>query len=219
MVAEVGKEQITVRQVQGLMQNVMRSRRFPPEMVQHYVPQLIDQMITERAVAFQAESMGFRVSDEDVANAIRSMLPQMLRGGEFDRNVYRALSAAAGSDRIGIRTEYRTNLLLLKLQNIALEGAIVTPGEVEASITARTTRSSRIRRLDSERCPSQVTVTAEEIKTYYDQNKPNSLLRERRSFHLLIADEAKIGAGVDVPEAICEPCTARTSIASVHRRV
>ena len=57
-------------------------------MVQHYVPQLIDQMITERAVAYQAERMGFRVSDEDVANAIRSMLPQMIGGDEFDRNVY-----------------------------------------------------------------------------------------------------------------------------------
>src|SRR4051795_159898 len=58
VVAEVGKEQITVRQVQALMQNVMRSRRVPPEMVQHYVPQLIDQMVTERAVAYQAERMG-----------------------------------------------------------------------------------------------------------------------------------------------------------------
>ena len=88
VVAEVGKDQITVRQVQSVMQNVVRSRRVPQEMIPHYVPQLIDQMITERAVAFQAERMGFRVSDEEVANAIRSMLPQMLGSGEFDRNLY-----------------------------------------------------------------------------------------------------------------------------------
>src|SRR5688500_17729448 len=59
VVAEVGKEQITVRQVQALMQNVLRSRRVPPEMIQHYVPQVIDQMITERAIAYQAKRMGF----------------------------------------------------------------------------------------------------------------------------------------------------------------
>jgi hypothetical protein len=88
IVAEVGKDQITVRQVQSVMQNVVRSRRVPQEMIPHYVPQLIDQMITERAVAFQAERMGFRVSDEEVANAIRSMLPQMIGGGEFDRVAY-----------------------------------------------------------------------------------------------------------------------------------
>ena len=65
VVAEIGREQVTVRQVQALMQNLIRSRRVPPEMVPHYVPQLIDQMITERAVAFQAERMGFRVTDEE----------------------------------------------------------------------------------------------------------------------------------------------------------
>src|SRR5690606_7989601 len=88
IVAEVGKEQITIRQVQNLMQNVVRNRQVPPEMVPHYIPQLIDQMIAERAVAYQAERMGFRVTDEDVATAIRSMLPQMLGTGEFDRQAY-----------------------------------------------------------------------------------------------------------------------------------
>jgi hypothetical protein len=38
VVAEVGREKITVPQVQALMQNLIRSRRVPPEMVQHYVP-------------------------------------------------------------------------------------------------------------------------------------------------------------------------------------
>ena len=99
IVAEVGKDQITVRQVQSIMQNVVRSRRVPQEMIPHYVPQLIDQMITERAIAFQAARMGFRVSDEEVANAIRSMLPQMIGGGEFDTESVHALLAAAGPHR------------------------------------------------------------------------------------------------------------------------
>ncbi len=58
VVAEVGKDQITVRQVQSVMQNVVRSRRVPQEMIPHYVPQLIDQMITERAVALSGRSDG-----------------------------------------------------------------------------------------------------------------------------------------------------------------
>lgn len=202
VVAEVGKEQITVRQVQGLMQNVVRSRRVPPEMVQHYVPQLIDQMITERAVAFQAERMGFRVSDEDVANAIRSMLPQMLGGNEFDRNVYARYLQQQGLTVPEFEQNIRTNLLLLKLQNIALEGAIVTPGEVEAEYHRKNDKV----KVDyvawtPKDVRSQVTVTPEEIKKYYDQNKHEFLTQERRSYHLLIADEAKIGASVEVPES------------------
>ena len=130
VVAEVGREKITVPQVQALMQNLIRSRRVPPEMVQHYVPQLIDQMITERAVAYQAERMGFRVTDADVANAIRSMLPQMA-GPNFDRAAYIGYLQQQGLTVDEFEHNIRTNLLLLKLQNIALEGAIVTPSEVE----------------------------------------------------------------------------------------
>ena len=127
VVAEVGKEQITTRQVQTLMQNVMKTRRLPPEMVPHYVPMLIDQMITERAVAYQAERMGFHVSDADVANAIRSMLPQMLGGAEFDPKLYTAYLQQQGLSVSEFERNIKNNLYLLKLQNIALEGAIVTP--------------------------------------------------------------------------------------------
>jgi peptidyl-prolyl cis-trans isomerase D len=59
VVAEIGKDQLTIRQVQQQIQNMVRNKTVPQEMVQHYVPQLIDQMITERAVAYQAERMGF----------------------------------------------------------------------------------------------------------------------------------------------------------------
>jgi peptidyl-prolyl cis-trans isomerase D len=201
IVAEVGKDQITVRQVQLIMQNVVRSKRVPQEMIQHYVPQLIDQMITERAVAFQAERMGFRVSDEEVANAIRSMLPQMLGSGEFDRNLYTRYLQQQGLSVDEFERNIRTNLLLLRLQNIALEGAIVTPTEVEqeyhhkndkvkVEYVAWTPKDIR----------SEATVSPEEIQAFYNQNKTMYMSPERRSFHLLIADEAKIGATVQTNE-------------------
>ena len=202
VVAEVGKEQITTRQVQALMQNVMKTRRLPPEMVPHYVPMLIDQMITERAVAYQAERMGFHVSDEDVANAIRSMLPQMLGGAEFDPKLYTAYLQQQGLSVSEFERNIKNNLYLLKLQNIALEGAIVTPPEVlgeyhrkndkvKVDYVAWTPKDLR----------SQVSVTPEEIKTFYEQNRSVYMTPEKRSFHLLIADEAKIGASVEVNEA------------------
>ena len=96
VVAEIGKEQLTIRQVQQQLQNLTRNRQIPQEMVQHYVPQLIDQMITERAVAYQAERMGFRITEEDVARAIRSMLTQLFPTGEFDKAVYSRFLAQQG---------------------------------------------------------------------------------------------------------------------------
>ena len=202
VVAEVDNEQITTRQVQALIQNVLRSKRVPQEMIQHYVPQIIDQMITERAIAFQAKRMGFRVSDDDVANAIRSMLPQMLGPGEFNPALYAQYLQQQGLTVNEFEKNIRTNLMLLKLQNLALEGTIVTPQEVEqeyhrkndkvkVDYVAWTPKDLR----------SQVNVTSDEIQTFFNQNKSEFRTPERRSFHLLVADEAKIGASIEASEA------------------
>ncbi len=201
VVAEVDNEQITTRQVQALIQNVLRSKRVPQEMIQHYVPQIIDQMITERAIAFQAKRMGFRVSDDDVANAIRSMLPQMLGPGEFNPALYAQYLQQQGLTVNEFEKNIRTNLMLLKLQNLALEGTIVTPQEVEqeyhrkndkvkVDYVAWTPKDLR----------SQVNVTPDEIQTFFSQNKSEFRTPERRSFHLLVADEAKIGATIEASE-------------------
>ena len=201
IVAEVGKDQITVRQVQSVMQNVVRSRRVPQEMIPHYVPQLIDQMITERAVAYQAGRMGFRVSDEEVANAIRSMLPQMLGGAEFDRNLYTRYLQQQGLSVDEFERNIRTNLLLLRLQNIALEGAIVTPAEVEQEYHRKNDKVKvQYVSWTPKDIRSQVSVTPEEVQAFYNQNKSMYMTPERRSFDLLIADEAKIGSAVQPNE-------------------
>ena len=201
VVAEVGKQQITVREVQALMQNLIRSRRVPPEMVQHYVPQLIDQMITERAVAFQAERMGFRVSDADVANAIRSMLPQMA-GPNFDRASYVAYLQQQGLTVEEFERNIRSNLMLLKLQNIALEGAIVTPSEVETEFHRKNDKVKVDYVIWSPKdMRSEVTVTPAEIETFYQKNRAQFTTPEKRSYHLLIADEARIGGAMEVSES------------------
>ena len=56
--AEIADESITVRDVQMTLQAAMREKQFPPEMIQVYIPQLIDQMIAERAQAYQAARRG-----------------------------------------------------------------------------------------------------------------------------------------------------------------
>src|SRR4051812_31051901 len=83
VVADVGKEPLTLYEVQRVIQSSVRGRSVPPEMIPHMVPQIIDQMITERALEYEARRLGFRVSEADTANAIRTMLPSMFQDGKF----------------------------------------------------------------------------------------------------------------------------------------
>src|SRR6476659_5326425 len=98
VVAEVGKDAITIRQVQNELQSLMRNRQIPSEMLSVYAPQYIDQMILERAVSYQAGRMGFEVSDAELANTIREkILPRFFNNGQLvDKNAYESFLAERG---------------------------------------------------------------------------------------------------------------------------
>ncbi len=98
VVAEIGKDPITIRQVQNELQALVRNRQVPAEMLQVYAPQFIDQMIMERAVSYQAARMGYEVSDAELANTIRDrILPRFFNNGQLiDKNAYESFLAERG---------------------------------------------------------------------------------------------------------------------------
>ena len=67
VVAEIGDDAVTVREVNQQVQNAIRNKTIPRELIQIYVPQMIDEMITQRALVYKAQQMGFRVTEEDIA--------------------------------------------------------------------------------------------------------------------------------------------------------
>ena len=94
IVAQIGKETITMRDAQLAIQGVLKGRSVPPELVSLYVPQIIDQMITERTLAYEAKQLGLKVSDEDTFNVIRINMPQLFPDGKFvGRDTYAAMLA------------------------------------------------------------------------------------------------------------------------------
>lgn len=201
VVAEVGKEPIYAREVQVQLRGMIKNRNLPPEMIDLYVPQLVDQMISERALAYQAKKMGFEVTESEQANAIRSILAQLFPNGTFDRAVYERFLSDQGYTIAQFEENIRKNLLLLKLRNIALEGVVVTPEEVAAEYHRRNDKVAvDYVAIDSSKYKSQVSVTPQEEMDYFNLHRPNFTTNEKRSMELLIADEAKIGSAINVSD-------------------
>ncbi|MEO8127135.1 MAG: peptidyl-prolyl cis-trans isomerase [Bryobacteraceae bacterium] len=202
VVAEIGKESLTVREVQTTLQGMMRNKSIPPEMVQLYVPQLVDQMINERALAYQAKRMGFEVTDAETANAIRSVLTQLFPTGEFNKDIYERFLSDQGLTVNEFENNIAKNLLVLKLRNIALEGVVVSPQEVASEYHRRNDKIKlEYVMFDPAKVKSQVTTTPQEEQEYYSKNKGRFMTNEKRSFDVLTADEAKVAASIELPEA------------------
>src|ERR1044072_83702 len=54
-VAEIGKEKIMLPEVQKTIQMALRGQQLPAEFVPHYIPQIIQTMISERALIYEAK--------------------------------------------------------------------------------------------------------------------------------------------------------------------
>src|SRR5215470_16950743 len=75
VLAEVGGQPITLPEVQRMIQNSVRGRQLPPDILPNFIPQMVDNLITERALAYEAQRLGFQVTDAQLADAIRQQVP------------------------------------------------------------------------------------------------------------------------------------------------
>jgi peptidyl-prolyl cis-trans isomerase D len=203
IVAVIGKDAITTRDVQTELQALLRNQQIPADLLPVYAPQYIDQMITERAVAYEARRLGFTVPDSELAATIRSLLPRFFNNGQLiDKAAYAQFLEQQGLTIPEFEANLRKQLLLKRLQDLALEGIIVTPAEAEQAYKAKN-ESIRVELISfkPEDLKSQVQISPDEIRAYYNNNKEEFREPEKRNIVLLVADEAKIGASIEVPEA------------------
>src|SRR5437764_259302 len=132
VVAEVGKEKILMPEVQKMIQMALRGQQLPPEFVPHYVPQIIQNMVSERAMIYEAKRLGFEVSDNDLASGIRAVMPALFPEGKFlGKDAYANYLAQQNMSIEEFETNMARQLMLTRLRQVVLEGTVVSPQEID----------------------------------------------------------------------------------------
>lgn len=202
VLAEVGPFTVTVEDVRRNIDDLLRQQRLTAGLVQAYLPQLIDQAIEERAVAYMARDLGNKITDQELANAIQSSMPMLFQGGQFNKEQYQAALGQMGMTVAKFETDLRTNQLLKRLSDLALEGIVVPPADVEREFKRRNARMKiEYVTLQSEKFKDQVTASDADLTGLFNGNRSAYRIPEKRSFNVLIADEARLGESVQVPDA------------------
>lgn len=199
IVAEIGSDTITVRQVEQGIRNVIQGRQVSPEVVSAIVPQLVEQTITDRAMAYEAKRLGFQVSDAQLANVIRSN-PQLANATPQQYQAY--LEQAYGQSAPEYEGNLRLGLLSENIMKIAIEGAFVSPAEVEAEYRRRNEMAKvEYISFDPAKLGDSVKPTTEELKSYFEKNKSFFPSPETRQVELLVADPVKVGESIQIPDS------------------
>ena len=203
VVAQVGKEQITLPDVQRLIQNNLRSRQLPPEILPNLIPQMIQDLVTEHALAYEAERLGFQVTDSEVREAIRQSIPSLFPDGNFvGKDTYAAMLAQQNLSIQDFETDLRRQILITRLRNIALEGLIVSPAEIEKAFKEKNDKVKlQYVKLTTEKYKNELEPTVAEEQAYYNANKMAYQRPERKNLILLVADQSKLAQGITTPDA------------------
>lgn len=203
IVAQVGKETITVPEVQQTVQASLRGRSLPPELMPHYVPQVIESMITDRALAYEAKRLGLQVTDQQVADAIRSLLPSLFPDGKFaGTDAYAALLAQQNMTIEQFESTLKRQLLVTRLRDIALEGTVVSPLEIEQEFRHRNDKAKiEYVKIPADKLRSEVQVTPQEMENYYNASKAAFQVPETKTLGILIVDQEKVAQSITPTDA------------------
>jgi peptidyl-prolyl cis-trans isomerase D len=203
VVAEIGGEKLLVSEVQRNISAQMRNKAFPANMASIFAPQITDQMISEYAMAYQAQRMGFQVTEADLVAAIREILPQLFDGDNFaGQQAYAAVLAQQQMSIPQFENTLRKQLLIEKVQTLAVEALVISNQEAEAEFHRRRDKVKiDYIAIDPVALQSQAVVTPEEVKTYFDQNRGSFQIPPKRSLAILLIDEDRLAQSITVPEA------------------
>ena len=203
LVAQVGKEDLTAQQVARVVQNMTRSRQMPPELLSIYVPQIIQQMISERAMAYEATRLGLRISSEEAENAILdSFPPDFIKNGKVDGATLAGVLQQQGVTMADLKIDTSRQLLVNRLRQIVGDGVVISSSEVEKEFRHRNDKIKiQYALLTPEKYHAEGEASDAETLAYYNGNKATFRAPEKRSLAIIVLDPLKISASIQASDA------------------
>lgn len=203
ILADIGNVKVTLAETQAQVDRLVKAGRMPPDALDTYLPQFVDQMIQERAVANAFEEMGIKVTDEEVLIGLMSVYPQFFQNGKLTAKDQ--LEQQLASQNLTLQDGIdgmRQTLLLRKVQNITSTGVVVTPQELDQAL-AQSHEKAQIAYIafPPAKFRDQAKPTPEELRQSFEKERALYTVPAKRSFQVVVADQVKVEASLSISDA------------------
>src|SRR5918993_3162137 len=158
---------------------------------------VLDDMINEQVASSEAERMGIRVSDEEVAQAIMA-IPEFTEQGQFigERRYRELLQSVTPPLTVNdFEDGMRRGPLITKLRNALPDWMAVSDREIESEYRERNEQvKMQVVALTADRFRDQVTVSDADVASWFEGHKAEYRVGEQRKvkYLLLDAQQAKL---------------------------
>jgi peptidyl-prolyl cis-trans isomerase D len=202
VLADIGNTKLTAQEVVTAMQSIIQRGQLPPEMIDVYVPQIVDEMVQQRAIAYEFSRLGLTISDDEVLVGLQSVNPQYFKDGVLiSKDEYEQRLAAQGMTLQDGVDDMRRQLLLVKVKNIVYSSILVPNKEVEDEYRRQKERATiEYIAFASAKFQSDVKPTDQELHAMFEGHHAEYFTPEKRSFQVVIVDQAKLEQTMVIPD-------------------
>lgn len=203
IVAKIGSTEITEAEARRSIQTQTRGQKIPTEIVPNYVPQMIETMVNDRAMEYEAHKLGMEVSDQDVADYLRQNFPGLFQDGKFvGTDAYAGMLAQQGITIDEFEADLKRTMLIGKLREVAIEGSVVTPAEVEKEYRRKNDQVQlQYVKVTQDKFKKEAEPSAEEMQQYFKTNAARYQDPETKNLVVLVADGARIEQSLNPTDA------------------
>jgi peptidyl-prolyl cis-trans isomerase D len=192
VVAAVDGENVTDLDVQRQIALITRGQtNLPKGVLAMYIPNIVNQLIEQKALAYKARQIGLSVSDQELGDAIQAEFAAQA-GGRFDMQIYQSFLAQEGLTPQAFENQQREMMLAARLENLERQSLVISDSDARAEYQRKNLKVGlQYIQIDSKLFVAKINKDPAAIKAYFDQNRQLFRIPEKRSFDLIV------GAGAD----------------------
>ena len=203
VVARVGDQTVTLAEVHQKLDEIRRNNPIPKQVEGLYARQIFNQLVFQKEVEYEAKRMGITVSEKERADRIRMYVPSAFNGDTFvgmdayAREVQQRfqMSVPVFEDLV------RTSLVEEKFRKLITDGISVGLPEIQDEFRYENEKV----KLDyvlikPDDLLGKVNADDAEIKAYYEKNKANFQIPEKRAARYALIDLAQLRQTIPVSD-------------------
>src|SRR5712672_2131913 len=195
IVAKVGDETVSAAEVRQQLAEIGQRNPIPKQLESLYARQILNQLIFQKEMEYEAKRLGIRVSEQEQADRIRQFVPTAYNGDTFvGRDRYATEVQNRFQMSVPVFEELsRQGLLQDKFKKLVTDGVSVGPSELQDEFKYKNEKV----KLDyafikPEDLEAKITPDEAEIKAAYEKNRTRYQIPEKRVVRYGLVDLSQL---------------------------
>ncbi len=202
-VAKVGDQTVTVAEIRQQLNQIKQRNQVPPMLEPYYAQQILRQLLLQKEMEYEATQLGIRVSNDEIADRIKLILPAAFNGGTpIAPDQYAALVQSRTQMSVSqFEDTVRLGMLQEKFQKLVTDGISAGPAELQEEFVYRNEKV----KLDyafikPEDLQAKITLNDAEITAAYEKSKAKYQVPEKRVVRYAIVDVNQVRQSLEISD-------------------